>query len=132
MKKSLLIFMLVAFVIAGMVMYYLYAGATFNVQELFMVSGLVLVILFAMILAVRRIRSLRKNQPAEDELSRSVMKRAAGTSYYLALYSWLVLMYLSDRIDMDNSTLIGLGILIMAVEFAIAWIWHNYFGRINE
>jgi len=40
-------------------------------------------------------------------------------------------MYFSDRIELENHSLIGMGILGMAVVFAISWLV-IYFGGINN
>lgn len=132
MKKAIVIFILVGTVLAGMAVWFFNGGFEINVQEIGMLAALILVITFAVILGIRRVRSVKKNQPAEDELSKGVLKRAASTSYYISLYSWLALMLFSDKIDMEVSSLIGLGIMLMAVEFALAWVYFNFFGKVNE
>ena len=93
--------------------------------------GILLVLAFAVFLGIRRFRSIKKSQPPEDEMLKNVLKRAAGTAYYLSLYSWLAMMYFSDKIEMEISSFIGLGIIIMAVEFALSWVYYNFFGKIK-
>lgn len=132
MRKAIFIFATVALVIGGMVTYYIYGDFEMNKQELVMLIGLVLVISFAILLAVRRIRSIKKNQPPEDELSKVVLKRASSAAFYISLYSWIAVMFLSEKVEMEVSTLIGAGIMLMAVEFALAWVYFNFFGKINE
>lgn len=132
MRKAILIFVLVATVLGGMATWFFLSEGEFYWQEIGMMTGLILVLAFAIILGIRRIRSVRKNQPPEDELSKNVMKRAASTAYYISLYSWLALMMFSDNFDLEVSTLIGIGIMFMAVEFALAWIYFSYFSKINE
>lgn len=132
MKKAILIFVMILLVAGGMAVYFVYAGASYDPKEILMIGGVVLVLLFAAFVGVQRIRNVRKSQPAEDELSRQIMKRAAGTSYYLSLYSWLALMFFSDKTKMEISSFIGLGILIMAIEFALSWVYFNFFARLNE
>ena len=132
MKKVILIFVMILLVIAGMVTYYFYGGMKLNVNELLMGVGLVFVLGFAAILGVRRIRSFRRSEPLEDELSKRVMKRAAATAYYISLYTWLAMMFFSDKVKMDISSFIGVGIMIMALIFALSWVYHNFFSKINE
>lgn len=132
MKKVILVFVLIIFVIAGMVTYYLYGGMDMDMQEVLMFAGLVLVVAFAFIFGIRRIRSLRNKQPVEDERSKGIMKRAASTAYYVSLYSWLALMIFSDKTSMEMSTFIGMGIMLMAVELALAWVYFNYFAKPSE
>ena len=132
MKKAILIFVIVALVLTAMGVYFFFGEFEISVQDIGMVAGLILVITFAVILGIRRVRSLRKSQPAEDELSKVVLKRAASTAYYDSLYSWLALMFFSDKTEMEVSSLIGVGIMLMAVEFALAWLYFNFFGKVNE
>ena len=129
MKKTTLVFVMILLAIAGMVTYYLYGGLNMDIQELLMFSGLILVLVFAAVIGIRRIKSLRNKQPAEDERSKSIMKRAASAAYYISLYSWLALMFLGDTTSMDISTFIGIGIMLMAVEFALSWVYYNYFSK---
>lgn len=132
MKKAIFVFIIAGLVIAAMLLWYFSGGFNVNWQEISMLAGLVLVISFAVILGVRRIRSIRNNQPAEDEMSKGVVKQAASTTFYISLYSWLALMFFSDKSEMETSTQMGIGIMLMAVEFALAWVYFNFFGKINE
>ncbi len=127
-----MIFVLVGTILAGLGVWLVLGEFEINLPEMGMMGGLILVITFAIILGIRRVRSVRNNQPAEDELSKVVLKRAASTAYYISLYSWLALMVFSDSIKLEVSTLIGVGIMLMAVEFALAWVYFNFFGKTNE
>ncbi len=127
-----MIFVLVGIILAGLGVWLVLGEFEINLPEMGMMGGLILVITFAIILGIRRVRSVRNNQPAEDELSKVVLKRAASTAYYISLYSWLALMVFSDSIKLEVSTLIGVGIMLMAVEFALAWVYFNFFGKTNE
>ena len=111
MRKAIFIFVIAGIVLAGVTAWFFLGEFEIFWQEAGMIFGLVMVISFAVALGIRRIRSIRKNQPPEDELSKVVLKRASSTAYYVSLYSWLALMILSDTLEMDVSTLIGMGIM---------------------
>ncbi len=82
----------------------------------------------ALIFGMRRLRSERRGEPAEDELSKKIMQRAASTAYYVSLYWWLVLVYLSNSWQMETESLIGTGILGMAIIFALCWAYYKIKG----
>jgi len=132
MRKVLLLFVLIL-TVAGTFALWLTSGEGFiDPKEMTMMGGLALIIVFAVFLGIRRIKSLRRSEPPEDEMSKRILKRTAATSYYLSLYTWLALMFFSDTTELEISSFIGLGILIMAIEFALAWVYHTYFAKINE
>jgi len=60
------------------------------------------------------------------------MQKTASLSYYVSLYLWLAIMYFSDRINYETHTIIGAGILGMAVIFAVCWLFFNFRGVRNE
>lgn len=66
-----------------------------NMQEILMVASLVLVLSFALFLAFRRLRDVKQKLPAEDELSKDLMRRGTATSFHLSLLLWLIIMELS-------------------------------------
>ena len=131
MRKAILTFVVIILVLAGLTTYFMH-NPEINIEHIFTLSGMVLVLAFAFIVGWRRFRSIRKDQPSEDEFSKRILNRSASTSYYISLYTWLALMLLSDRIDIPVSSQFGLGILVMAVIFALSWFYYNYTGKINE
>jgi peptidoglycan/LPS O-acetylase OafA/YrhL len=91
-----------------------------------------LVVLFGLYVAYRRFSSVKLGQPAEDEFSKKVLQKAAALSYYISLYLWLLIMYLTDRHKAETEMMFGLGILGMAVIFGASWIYYNFRGIKNE
>ena len=82
----------------------------------------------ALIFGIRRFGSERRGEPAEDELSKKIMQKAASTAYYVSLYWLLVLVYLSDSWQKEAESLIGTGILGMAILFALCWVYYKIKG----
>jgi peptidoglycan/LPS O-acetylase OafA/YrhL len=128
MKKVIFSIGVIIALIASISIYFSTSDKVFTFRELGMIIAFLLVTGFAVFLLTRRLSSLRKKLPAEDELSKKVMKRAASTSYYISLYLWLGVMFISDKVEMETHTLIGIGILMMAVVFASCWLIFNYWG----
>jgi peptidoglycan/LPS O-acetylase OafA/YrhL len=91
-----------------------------------------LVVAFAVFVGIKRLTSAKRGEPAEDELSKKVMRRTSSLSYYISLYLWLAIMYFSDKLHYETHTIIGAGILGMAVIFAICWLVSNFTGIKNE
>jgi peptidoglycan/LPS O-acetylase OafA/YrhL len=111
----------------GAWMYYSKKGSLELVDLLQYVIIFVLVA-FALMIGIRRLKSERRGEPAEDELSKKIMQRAAATAYYVSLYWWLVLVYLSDNWQKETESLIGTGILGMAILFALCWVYYKIKG----
>jgi peptidoglycan/LPS O-acetylase OafA/YrhL len=93
---------------------------------------IIIVVAFAVFVGFKRLSSTRRGEPAEDELSKKVMQKTSSLSYYISLYLWLAIMYFSDRFKYETHTVIGAGILGMAITFAICWIVINFRGVRNE
>ena len=88
----------------------------------------IVLVVFALLLGIRRFGSARRGEPVEDELSKKIMQKAAAASYYISLYWWLVLSYLSDDSEMETGSVIGTGILGMAILLALSWIYFRMKG----
>ena len=87
-----------------------------------------MVVLFGIVVGISRIKSVKLGQPAEDELSKKLFQKASSTSYYISLYVWLVLIYLSDKVKAETHTFISAGILAMAIIFVLSWLFFRLFG----
>ena len=91
-----------------------------------------LLIVFATFIVYNRLNSIKKALPAEDELSKKIMEKAASKAFYISLYFWLGIMYIgNEKID-DPEKLFGAGILGMALIFAISWLYFKFKGLRGE
>ncbi len=96
-------------------------------------SGVILTLVgFALFVGYKRLVSLKRGEPAEDELSRKVLQKTAAISYYISLYLWVFLIFLKDRVAFDTEELLGTGILAMAVIYGIVWLVLHFRGVRNE
>jgi len=132
MKRTIMMILVAIMVIAGLLMWLLNADFEWNIQEGLMIFGLIIVLGFAVLLIVQRIRSSSRQEAPEDELSKKIMRKTSSLSFYISLYWWLVVSYFSDRIDMETSTIIGAGILGMALIFFLCWVGIKITGLKNE
>ena len=132
MKKGLLMILLAALVIVSVIIWLLDGKNEIKIGTLVMLSTILLVTGFAVALAISKLKSAKEGLASEDELSQLLKDKASSRSYYVSLYWWLIVMYMSDKTSVATDTLIGVGILGMAVLFAGFWIYFNFKGKINE
>lgn len=128
MKKALIIIFLSITATGGVVLWMQYTDSTTSIFEYLQMGVVLLLVVFGLYFAVRHIRSARKGEPAEDELSKHLMQRAAATSFYVSLYLWLGISYVSETSSLPTHSIIGGGILAMAVTFLISWIYYKIKG----
>jgi peptidoglycan/LPS O-acetylase OafA/YrhL len=93
---------------------------------------IILVVGFAVFIGYKRLTSAKRGEPAEDELSKKVLQKTASLSYYISLYIWLFMMYIQDKINLETHSILAIGMLGMAVTFAICWLIINFTGIRNE
>ena len=132
MKKTVVLFIIGALVLitAG---FWIFSGSSpVEPAEIVNLVVIVLVVVFALFFGYKRFTSIKKGEPAEDEMSKKIMQRTASLSYYISLYWWLAIMYFSDRLKFEMHTIIGTGILGMAVIFTVCWLVFNFRGVRNE
>jgi peptidoglycan/LPS O-acetylase OafA/YrhL len=132
MKRAVFVFILPVMVLITSALWLLSSSGGFQPFELLTFGIIILVVAFAVFLGFKRIASARRGEPAEDELSKMVMRKTSSLSYYISLYLWLAIMYFSERMDYETHTIIGAGILGMAVIFAVCWLVVNFTGIRNE
>jgi len=114
------------------VLWIINSDASFNFSTIGSYGIIFFVVGFAIYIGIKRFGSIKRGEPAEDELSKKIMQKTAALSYYISLYLWLILMYLSDRLEVEAHTQIAAGILAMAVTFAVSWAIVNFRGMRHE
>ena len=132
MKRTVILFIIAALVLITTGIWYFNTLNKTDLLELSSIAVIVLVVVFALFLGFKRIRSLKRNEPTEDELSKKILMKSASLSYYISIYLWLCIMYLSDKTKLENHSLIGIGILGMAIIFALCWIFVYLRGIKND
>ncbi len=87
-----------------------------------------LIAILGLFFIYRQINSMRKGEPAKDELSDLIMQKASSLSFYVSLYFWVFISYFSDRINFETDQLIGYGIVGMAIIFVVIWVILKFTG----
>jgi peptidoglycan/LPS O-acetylase OafA/YrhL len=85
-----------------------------------------------LLFAFRRLSSVKRGEPQEDELSKRILQKSSAWSYYISLYMWVFMIWLKDRVTLDTEQVLGAGILSMAVIWFACWIVIRSRGIRNE
>lgn len=132
MKRSIIIGILAVLVLGTIVVWMINSENSMRGTLVLMVGIQVVVLVYAGLVIFKRWTARKNKLPTQDELSKKILLRSTAASYHLSLYMWLALMYFEERIDLERSSLIGAGILGMAILFGLSWVYHNYIRRSND
>ena len=82
---------------------------------------------FAIFVFIRGNLDMKEGFPLQDERSKKVLEKASSKAFYVSLYLLLAVGFLSDDLikfrEVSQATSIAVG--IMAILFAIFWIYYN-------
>lgn len=92
-----------------------------TIEKIQYVVILVLVV-FGILVGIGRIKSYKKKEPINDEMTINILTKSSSISYYISLYLWIIILILKDRFIYDTEIWIGTGIISMSVVFAISFI----------
>jgi hypothetical protein len=132
MKRPIIIAVLTVLVAAAIAVWMLNTEGPIGGKAIGMGSIQLVVLIFAALVAYRKWTAAKNRLPAEDEMSKSILRRGAATSYYASMYMWLAFMFFEERIDLERSTFIGAGIMGMAIIYALSWVYHSYIRRSHD
>lgn len=132
MKKAMIVFILAALVLVSTGLWFFSGTNRLNLADFAGLGVIILVVGFAVFIGFKKFSSAKRGEPAEDELSKKVLQKTAALSYYISLYLWLVLAYFSDKTKIETHTVFAIGILGMAITFALCWVFFNFRGIKNE
>ena len=132
MKRAIIIAAIALLVVVTIVLWLVNSGDSQKGSLSLMLGIQLVVVVFAVLVVVKRWTAAKNRVPAEDEMSKGILRRGAATSYYVSLYMWLAFMFFEEQINLERSTLIGAGILGMAVIYALSWVYHSYIRRSHD
>jgi hypothetical protein len=132
MKKSVIIFVVAVLSVISLIVWLLNSLTSGHLSEIIALAIIIIVGGFSIFQGIGRFKSLIRKEPLEDEFSRNITTNASSLSYYISIYLWLFIMLISDKISLATHTLIGAGILGMALIFALSWLGIRLFGLKNE
>jgi peptidoglycan/LPS O-acetylase OafA/YrhL len=131
MKNAILVFIIASLVLITTGLWIYSSEANIKVSDLLQFGVILLIVIFALFIGIKRLASAKRGEPVEDEMSKKVLQKTASLSYYISLYLWVGLIFVNDRVNIDAEELIGAGILGMALTFAICWLIFNFRGVKN-
>ena len=131
MKKLIILAVILLLLVTTILFWISGSDMTWDFQSVIMLAGLLIVLGFAVFIGVQRARSIHKKEPTDDEFTRKIMTRASSLSFYISIYFWLVMAYISDKVDLETHTLINAGILGMALIFFFSWLGVKIYGLRN-
>ncbi len=132
MKKSHTAFIVAGFVFISVGLWFFKSFELLSAMDVLHFGVMTLIVGFAIFIGFKRLRSEKRGEPTEDELSKTVLQRTAAISYYISLYIWVFLIFLKDRVKFETEELLGTGILAMALTFGITWLIINSKGIKND
>jgi peptidoglycan/LPS O-acetylase OafA/YrhL len=132
MKKAVLVFVVAALVLMTTALWVYSSEGSFKGMDILQFGVILLVVIFALFIGFKRLKSVKRGEPVEDELSKKVLQKTSSLSYYISLYLWVGMIFINDRFKIETEELIGMGILGMALTFAICWLVFNFRGVKNE
>lgn len=132
MKKSHTAFIVTGFVFISVGLWFFKSFELLSAMDVLHFGVMTLIVGFAIFIGFKRLRSEKRGEPTEDELSKTVLQRTAAISYYISLYIWVFLIFLKDRVKFETEELLGTGILAMALTFGITWLIINSKGIKND
>lgn len=132
MKRTILIAVIAILVLVTFIIWITSADLSFDFGTILMIVIPIVILAFAIIKVTQGMSDAKNQMPAEDELSKMIMLRTGSTAFQLSLFLWLVIGSVEDRIDLEGHTIIGAGILGMAILFALSWIYHRFIRKSHD
>jgi len=138
MRKAILTVVLAVLVVGTIALWIIQAERSsetrlsLNGSTILMMAVAVVILVYGALVILKAFRDAKNKLPSRDELSRKILVRGAATSYYVSIYLWLALMYFEERIELERSSLIGAGILGMAIIFALSWLYHRFISKTHD
>jgi hypothetical protein len=132
MKKTVLILVVAALVFITSGFWIINSWVIIGQKYILSLAVIILLVGFAIFAGIKQLTSVKRGEPAEDELSKKMLTKSSSISFFISIYLWLFIMYFSDKSKMETHTLIGVGIMGMALIFALSWVIIYYRGIRNE
>jgi len=130
--RTILIVVVAVLVVATFALWIANSDISFDFSSVLMMVIPVVILVNAVLLIRKRMSDARDQMPAEDELTKMIRLRSGNTSFQLSLFLWLVIGSVEDRVEVEGHTIIGAGILGMAIIFALSWMYHRYIRRSHD
>jgi Ca2+/Na+ antiporter len=132
MKKIIPVLVVSLLVLGTIILWFFSSKAPMSVIETGQFVIIILLVGYAVYLGINRLRSVKRGEPAEDELSKRILQKASSFAFYVSLYLWVAMIFVNDRTKIDTEVLLGIGILGMAVIWVALVIFFKVKGLKDE
>lgn len=130
--RTILVVILAVLVVATFILWITNSEKSFDFGSILMFVIPVVILVYAVLLIRKRWVDAREQMPAEDELSKIIRLKSGYTSFQISLFLWLVIGSIEDRVDLEGHTIIGAGIMGMAVIWTLCWIYYRFIRRSHD
>jgi len=130
--RTILVVVILVLVVATFILWITNSEKSFDFGSILMMVIPVIILVYAVLFIRKRWADAREQMPAEDELSRMIRLKSGYASFQISLFLWLVIGSVEDRVALEGHTIIGAGILGMAVIWALCWIYYRYIRRSHD
>jgi len=83
MKKSILIFVIALAVLITVGLWAFNSNSAIELQDTILYSVILIILVFAVMIGISRIRSIKNGEPPEDELSKKITRKASSFRFIL-------------------------------------------------
>ncbi len=128
MKKVIILFIVVIAAISSAIVWIINSDQPLSLDNSSPLIFIIFIVLFAILVGWKRLKNIRRGEPVADELSKKILLKASSISFYISLYTWIIMIYISDKVNVETHTLISAGILVMTVIFILSWVFYQLKG----
>lgn len=126
--KTLLAFLILGTLtfVAGIAVYS--TMSEIQMMDYVVYGGVGLIVLFSVVIAVKRLQDEKKGLTVDDELSQKIKMKAAANAYLASIYMWTMLFIFTIDSSVSRENLLGFGIIGMGIVYIASWAYQNYKG----
>ena len=132
MKSSIIAFTISIILLLSVAILIFSSGTAQGTTDILQKIIILILAGFGIFAGFRRLGSKTRMEPAEDELSKKVMRKASSLSFFISIYIWVAMLYLKNKFALDSDQVIGSGIIAMSLTLFICWIIFHFRGVGNE
>lgn len=97
-------------------------------REIFIAVLVLILVIFSVVIGLKKMRDVKKGLPIDDELSNSIKQKAAAMAFAYSFYLWLfIIIFMSDE-TIRAEIPVGIGIVGMGFLFFGFWAYYSKRG----
>lgn len=129
--KIISISVVLVLVVGGFLLYLLSPNTKFERSSVLLLIPFIIIVLFAVFILYDKMKNFKSKIVSEDELTKKLKLKAGNTSFLISIYIWLLLYYIHGEYIQEDY-LFGIGIMGMALTYALSYLFYSKFGKLNE